>query len=80
MATLGLHPLIASDIDDYVARAIAIVRFPEQRLAIRDALETARRDSPLFDLRRYANDFVDAVSWMATRQRRGQAPIDHDFF
>ncbi|HBK55245.1 MAG TPA: UDP-N-acetylglucosamine-peptide N-acetylglucosaminyltransferase [Xanthomonadales bacterium] len=80
LATLGLHPLIASDIDDYVARAIAIVRFPEQRHAIRDALETARRDSPLFDLRRYANDFVDAVSWMATRQRRGQAPIDHDFF
>lgn len=78
LTTLGLDPLIACDSADYIERAVALVSDAEARAALRVRLDQARRDSPLFDMRRFAGDFAAAVRWMVGRQRQGLPPTDHD--
>lgn len=76
--TLGLPELIATSVDDYVARAVALGRDAQARDALRAKLQAARSAAPLFDMARFAHDFTRAVRWMAARQRAGLPPTDHD--
>jgi predicted O-linked N-acetylglucosamine transferase (SPINDLY family) len=76
--TLSLDELIAGSVDDYVARAVALGRDPERRVALRRRVADARRTSPLFDMARFAADFTSAVRAMVERQRAGLPPADID--
>jgi predicted O-linked N-acetylglucosamine transferase (SPINDLY family) len=78
VGTLGLDGLVARDADDYVARAIALGRDAGALAAVRQRLEQARRDSPLFDMARFARDFERAIGAMIECHRRGEAPADLD--
>ena len=54
--TLGLPELIASDPDDYEARAIHFGREPAELFRLRKRLAVARNASPLFDITALARD------------------------
>jgi predicted O-linked N-acetylglucosamine transferase (SPINDLY family) len=75
---LGLQALVASDVDDYVARAVRMANQPGLLASLRQRLELARRDSPLFDMRRFARDFARAVQAVHARARDGLPPADID--
>jgi predicted O-linked N-acetylglucosamine transferase (SPINDLY family) len=76
--TLGLQALVASDVDDYVARAVRMATQPGMLASLRQRLDLARRDSPLFDMRRFARDFIRAVQAVHARARDGLPPTDID--
>ncbi len=78
LTTLGLPESIGIDEGDYVRRAVALARDPAAAAALRARLERARRDSPLFDMTRFARDFQRAMLGMIERRRRGEPPADFD--
>ena len=77
--TLGLDELIADTVEDYVAKATAIASQPGEIKRLRGALDSARQATPLFDMRRFASDFADAVNWIVLHDRQGLPPSDFDF-
>lgn len=72
--TLGLDELICADLDDYVARAVALGRDAGARTALRARLAEAIRTAPLFDGARFATDFMALIERMAERQDAGLPP------
>jgi predicted O-linked N-acetylglucosamine transferase (SPINDLY family) len=78
LSTLSLPELVATDVEDYVARALRIAGPPGEAGRLRARLREARSASPLFDMPRFARDFARAVAWMHQRARAGQPPADHD--
>lgn len=46
---LGLQELIADDVDDYVGRAIALIRQPEKLADLRAIVQTRIKDSPIYN-------------------------------
>ncbi|MFC4727935.1 tetratricopeptide repeat protein [Coralloluteibacterium thermophilus] len=79
LSTLGVaDALVAGDVEDYVARAVALAGDADARARLAARLRQARDDAPLFDMRRFATDFARAVRHMVARSRAGLAPADHD--
>ncbi|HEX4882876.1 MAG TPA: glycosyltransferase, partial [Casimicrobiaceae bacterium] len=74
---VGLPELIARDVDDYVARAVAIGADPERRAALRRHLAGPGRASPLFDTVATTRALEAAYIAMVEQVRRGvREPID----
>lgn len=65
---LGLPELIAEDLDDYVARAIALGNDPARHAALRDRLVAARTRSPLFDIAGLARALEDRLLTLSRGQ------------
>lgn len=61
----GFDDLIADDEADYYRKLLALARDPQQRASIRQRLQHARLQSPLFDTERFARDLEDlyAAIW-----------------
>ncbi len=66
-ATLGMADMNATDEDGFVARAIGIGSDAAQRDAVKARLAQARDGSPLFDMRRFAQDFESTLLRLAGR-------------
>ncbi|HEX8738572.1 MAG TPA: tetratricopeptide repeat protein [Casimicrobiaceae bacterium] len=69
LVAAGMPELVARDADDYEAKAEALLADPGRLRALRATLHSRRATSPLFDMRRYADSFMDAVSaaWAEAR-------------
>lgn len=72
--TLGLDDLVCTDLEDYVARARDLGRDAGARADTRRRLEDARRQSPLFDGRRFAGDLTRLLLRMVERHDAGLPP------
>jgi predicted O-linked N-acetylglucosamine transferase (SPINDLY family) len=75
---LGLDELNADSDADFVAVAIRLGRDRAALTGLRHRLGAARRNSPLFDMPRFATDFTRAILMMVDRYRHGLAPADLD--
>lgn len=64
LANVGLEDWIASDVEDYIARAIRMATDVENLAKLRSRLRQQALNSPLFDGQRFANHFVDAMRQM----------------
>ena len=67
LAAAGLPDWIATDADDYVARALAHCADLGKLAALRMRLREQVRTSPLFDAVRFARNFEDAMLRMADK-------------
>jgi predicted O-linked N-acetylglucosamine transferase (SPINDLY family) len=74
----GIDELVARDVADYKAKAIVYARSAELRARVLARLERARRESPLFDMPRFARAFEKAVLGMAERARYSQPAADFE--
>lgn len=72
LSSVGLHDWIATDVDDYVAKAAAHATDLPGLAALRAGLRQRVLASPLFDAQRFARDFEDALHGMW--QARGEKP------
>lgn len=74
---VGLPELVARDVDDYVAQAVALAVDPDARTRLRAHLQEAGRDSRLFDTARTTRALETAYLAMAEQYRRGAiGPIE----
>jgi predicted O-linked N-acetylglucosamine transferase (SPINDLY family) len=67
LTAVGLEALIATSVDDYVARGIALAGDNDRRRAIRRALQAGIATSPLCDAEGFAGDFAAAMRGMWKR-------------
>lgn len=74
---VGAPELAAKDLDDYIARAIALALDPERRANLRRTLLGPGRASPLFDTAATTRALETAYMAMVDQTRSGvRAPID----
>lgn len=71
---LGLEEMNVADDAAFVARATALGNAPDVLHALRQRLQLARDNSGLFDMRGFANDFVQLLQQLA--QRHGWQGVD----
>jgi len=71
---VGLPELICTDVQQYHRTIVDLARDPARRQALRDRLDRAREDSPLFDSARFTRDYEALLVRMIERQRAGLAP------
>jgi protein O-GlcNAc transferase len=69
MSAVGLPDWVAEDDDDYVRRAVAFARDRDALRALRGGLRARAAASPLFDVRRFALRFADAIDGMRAAAR-----------
>lgn len=62
----------------FIREAIQLARDPGALAALRIRLQRRRRETDLFDMRRYARDFAALLHAMAQRRRAGLGPEDLD--
>ena len=74
LRALGLPELVAASAAEYEATAIRLARQRAELKALRERLDTQRRDGPLFDMRRYARHLEAAYREMARRAQLGLPP------
>jgi hypothetical protein len=75
LTNAGLPEWIATDADDYVARAVLHAAYLDQLATLRTGLRQRVLASSLFDSHRFANHFEDALRGMWTKwcnQQRGE--------
>jgi len=70
--TCGLEELVVDSVADYEAAAKRLASEPGQLVQLRERLALARKDSPLFDMKRYTRDFESALERMVEGQRAGR--------
>lgn len=68
---VGLPELICTDVHQYRHTIVELARDPQRRQAMRDRLDQAREDSPLFDSARFTRDYEGLLVRMIERQRAG---------
>lgn len=69
------HPdWIARDLDDYIAKAVALANDPARLAAAKHALQAARAHSPLYDSARFVRGLEQAFEAMYARFEQGLAP------
>jgi len=68
---LGMPEMNAADDEAFVQRGIALGNDPQALQAVRARLAERRRESGLFDMPAFANDFLDAAARMAGRTLAG---------
>ncbi|MEO8849465.1 MAG: tetratricopeptide repeat protein, partial [Casimicrobiaceae bacterium] len=64
--------LVATDVDGYVALAVALAADPPRRARLRDRLMRARGESPLFDAKTTARHMESAFETMVEQRRDGR--------
>ena len=71
----GLPDWVATDQDDYVAKAVAFTSDLERLAALRAGLRQQVLASPLFDAPRFARNFEDALwgMWQRYQEKQGKA-------
>jgi predicted O-linked N-acetylglucosamine transferase (SPINDLY family) len=69
-----LPDLVARDRDDYVRRAIQLLRDPGALESLRGAIRNSRSSAPLFDTAARVGELEAAFSEMARRHAAGQPP------
>jgi predicted O-linked N-acetylglucosamine transferase (SPINDLY family) len=69
-----LPDLVARDRDDYVRRAIQLLRDPGALESLREAIRNSRGSAPLFDTAARVGELEAAFSEMARRHAAGQPP------
>lgn len=74
LSAVGLPELAAGSLEDYEALAVGLARDREALTDIRDHLWDSRRDLPLFDSPRFAQDFGALADRMVARWLAGEAP------
>lgn len=74
----GLPHLVATDLDEYVAKAIALGNDPGTAAAMREDLLRRRDTMPLFDPARFAEHLGRAYEGMVEIWRRGEKPHAFD--
>lgn len=70
---VGLPELISTDVQQYRRTIVELARDPVRRQAIRDRLDQAREDSPLFDSARFTRDYEALMVRMIQHHREGLA-------
>ena len=71
---LGLGELVTSSFGEYVRLAIELAASPERLAAIRNALLSQGRRSPVFDSRSFCRDLESAYETMWLRHQAGLVP------
>jgi protein O-GlcNAc transferase len=74
LSNLGLEELIASDVEQYEAIALALARDRGRLAAVKQRLAEARRTAPLFDMGRFVRGIEAAYFEMQARAQRGEPP------
>jgi predicted O-linked N-acetylglucosamine transferase (SPINDLY family) len=74
LSNLGLEELIALDVAQYEAIALALAQDRARLAQVRQRLAAARRTAPLFDMNRFVRGIEGAYGEMQARARRGEAP------
>jgi predicted O-linked N-acetylglucosamine transferase (SPINDLY family) len=74
LQAVGLGAWIADDDEGYVQRVLQLAGDGAQRAAVRQQLECARTDAPLFDSRRFARDLEALYVRMWERHQAGLPP------
>jgi predicted O-linked N-acetylglucosamine transferase (SPINDLY family) len=74
----GVPHLVATDLDEYVAKAIALGNDPGTAAAMREDLLRRRDTMPLFDPARFAEHLGRAYEGMVEIWRRGEKPHAFD--
>ncbi len=74
LSNLGLDELIASDVEQYEAIALALAQDRARLAEVRQRLGAARRTAPLFDMSRFVRGIEAAYREMHARAQRGEAP------
>jgi protein O-GlcNAc transferase len=74
VSAAGLQEWIATDVDEYVAKAVEVAGDLPKLAALRAGLREQVSTSPLFDAKRFAKNFEDAMwgMWQA-RKRNGSS-------
>jgi predicted O-linked N-acetylglucosamine transferase (SPINDLY family) len=72
---VGLDDWVASDVDDYVARALAHAADVDGLAALRSELRQRALASPLFDAARFARNFEAALEGMWGKAIRDGKPV-----
>jgi predicted O-linked N-acetylglucosamine transferase (SPINDLY family) len=78
LRSVGLPELVAEDLRDYEARALALARDPARLAALALHLRTRGRQSALFDTQTYVRHLETAFAAMHARHRAGLAPAPID--
>jgi predicted O-linked N-acetylglucosamine transferase (SPINDLY family) len=71
---VGLPELACTDIEHYARTVVELAHDPDRRAAMRQQLERARADSPLFDSLRFTRDFEALLLRMMQRHVDGLEP------
>ena len=74
LSAIGLPELIAENLGDFEARAIALAKSKKELKTLRARLQENRSRMPLFDTDRYRRDIETAYETMWDRFKRGEAP------
>ena len=74
LATLGLPELVATSLEDYESRALALAHSPLRLSELRAKLAHERHMSPLFDTHGYRRHLESAYVAICESQRRGEPP------
>jgi predicted O-linked N-acetylglucosamine transferase (SPINDLY family) len=75
---LRMESMNARDDAAFIRQAIQLARDPGALAALRIRLQRRKRETDLFDMRRYARDFAALLQAMAQRRRSGLGPEDLD--
>ncbi|HEX6613547.1 MAG TPA: hypothetical protein VF022_06775, partial [Rhodanobacteraceae bacterium] len=75
---LRMDALNMRDDAAFIREGIQLARDPGALAALRIRLQRRRRETDLFDMRRYARDFAALLHAMAQRRRAGLGPEDLD--
>jgi predicted O-linked N-acetylglucosamine transferase (SPINDLY family) len=75
---LSMDVMNARDDAAFIRQAIELGRDPGALAALRLRLQRRRRETDLFDMRRYARDFAALLHAMTQRRRAGLGPEDLD--
>jgi len=71
---VGLPELICTDVQQYRRTIVELARDPARRQVMRERLDQARDDSPLFDSARFTLEYEALLTRMIERQEAGLAP------
>lgn len=74
LRTLGLGELVVDSRAAYVDKAVELASEPERLRGLHSELARRRKIAPLFDMTRFARDFIVALKHMSTRHRAGLPP------
>ena len=78
LSVTGLTDFIASDLDDYIERAVALASDPQRLAQWRSELRDRMTSSPLCDIDRFARHFDAALTEIWARWQSGAPPASFD--
>ena len=74
LSAIGLPELIAENLGDFEARAIALAKSKKELKTLRARLQENRSRMPLFDTDRYRRDIEAAYQTMREKFAKGETP------